>query len=74
MAVIAAEFPSTNPMGSDEIITVIPDQRPIRNWKLGNEVANLPQKLQLCRRWAGCFFIHPCLVAGLNKLFQHFFQ
>ena len=42
--------------------------------KFGIEVANLSQKIQFGRRWDSWFFIHPCRVAGLNKLFQHYFQ
>jgi len=48
--------------------------RNLGHQKLRNEVANLTQKIQFGPRWNGCFFIHPCRVAGLNKLFQHFFQ
>jgi len=41
---------------------------------------NSGMKLQICRRRFSLMalerlvFIHPCRVAGLNKLFQHFFQ
>jgi hypothetical protein len=42
--------------------------------KLRNKVANLLQSIQFLGCWNGWFFIHPGLVAGLNKLFRHFLQ
>jgi hypothetical protein len=42
--------------------------------KLRNEVAYLPQENSALTALEWLVFIHPCCVAGLNKLFQHFFQ
>ena len=46
-----------------------------RNEKVGNEIAYLPQQIQLRARWNGLVvFNHPCRVAGLGKPFQPFRQ
>jgi hypothetical protein len=40
-----------------------------------NEVANLPQQVQLGGGWnVVVVFFHPCRVAGLHKTFQPFFK
>src|ERR1017187_6060168 len=47
----------------------------LRNQKLRNKVAYLPQHIQFRHRWNELVFIfHPYLVAGPNKSFQLFRQ
>src|ERR1039457_4389213 len=47
----------------------------LRNQKLRNKVAYLPQQIQFRHRWNELVFIfHPCLVAGPNNSFQLFRQ
>ncbi|MCX6921898.1 MAG: hypothetical protein NT154_01575 [Verrucomicrobia bacterium] len=47
--------------------------RQLRNQKLWNEVAYLPQQTQFRRRWNDLVVLfHPCRVAGLAKSFQLF--
>ena len=49
--------------------------RQFRNEKVGNEIAYLPQQIQLRASWNVLAVLnHPCRVAGLNKSFQLFRQ
>jgi hypothetical protein len=40
---------------------------------LGNEVANLPQNVEMGACWLDWLFFHPCLVAGLHGRANTFF-
>jgi hypothetical protein len=39
-----------------------------------NEVANLPQDVELGTGWFGLLFCHPCRVAGSNRQTNTFFR